>query len=159
MLEIRKKDRLFIVFGSIIWGVVIVVTTLDFIFIQLPTYHFDIIVFIGVVLVLAGTTIRQIAKRTLGRSYTYTLKTLENQKLIKTGIYRFIRHPGYIGTLIADLGIPLLFHSLYGFLVVLLLIPLFVYRMGVEEKMMIMKFGDEYRDYMKHTCRLIPHVY
>jgi protein-S-isoprenylcysteine O-methyltransferase Ste14 len=38
-------------------------------------------------------------------------------------------------------------------------VPLFTYRMGVEEKMLTDEYGDEYREYMKATWRLIPYIY
>jgi protein-S-isoprenylcysteine O-methyltransferase Ste14 len=38
-------------------------------------------------------------------------------------------------------------------------IPLVLYRMGVEEKMLSEEYGDEYLEYMKATWRLIPYVY
>jgi protein-S-isoprenylcysteine O-methyltransferase Ste14 len=39
------------------------------------------------------------------------------------------------------------------------LVPLILYRIGIEEKMLIEKFGDEYVEYMKKTKKLIPNVY
>jgi len=53
---------------------------------------------------------------------------------------------------------PPVFSSLYGFILMLELIPLTIYRIKIEEKMLIEKFGDEYREYMKKTKRLIPFV-
>jgi len=55
-----------------------------------------------------------------------------------------------------SLGIPLLFPSLYGFLMILLLTPCILYRMKIEEQMLIRKFGEEYLKYMKRTKRLTP---
>jgi protein-S-isoprenylcysteine O-methyltransferase Ste14 len=41
----------------------------------------------------------------------------------------------------------------------LALIPLVLYRIAIEERMLIKKFGDEYRDYAKRTKKLIPFLY
>ena len=56
-------------------------------------------------------------------------------------------------------AIPLVLSSVYGFLVMLGIVPLFLYRIGIEEKMLIEKFGDEYLQYMKRTRKLIPLIY
>jgi protein-S-isoprenylcysteine O-methyltransferase Ste14 len=39
------------------------------------------------------------------------------------------------------------------------IVPLFLYRIGIEEKMLIEKFGDEYLQYMKRTRKLTPLIY
>jgi len=36
---------------------------------------------------------------------------------------------------------------------------LIIYRMGVEERMLIDEYGDEYREYMEGTWRLLPYIY
>jgi len=46
-----------------------------------------------------------------------------------------------------------------SFLLMLGLIPLMLYRIKIEEKMLIEKFGDEYRQYMEKTKKLIPFIY
>jgi protein-S-isoprenylcysteine O-methyltransferase Ste14 len=38
-------------------------------------------------------------------------------------------------------------------------IPLFIFRIGVEEKMLIEEFGDEYLEYTKATWKLVPYLY
>ena len=52
---------------------------------------------IGVVLMAAGFVLRVISMRTLGRFFTRTLRTREQQHVVSTGIYRVVRHPGYLG--------------------------------------------------------------
>jgi protein-S-isoprenylcysteine O-methyltransferase Ste14 len=64
-----------------------------------------------------------------------------------------------LAALIYTPAIPLVFSSGYGFLVMLGIIPLFIYRIRIEEKMLIEKFGDEYLQYMKRTKKLIPFFY
>jgi protein-S-isoprenylcysteine O-methyltransferase Ste14 len=34
-----------------------------------------------------------------------------------------------------------------------------LYRLEVEENMLLEKFGDEYREYMRRTRRLVPYLY
>lgn len=114
----------------------------------------------GFVVVAAGLAIRLIAKRTLDAHFTYTVKIIENHRLITGGIYRFIRHPSYLGQSMIFLGCGLAFSNWMA--VLFLFVPSFVagfYRMAVEEKALTGHFADRYRDYMKRTWRLIPFVY
>jgi len=122
-------------------------------------YRFGIVNVVGLVLFLIGIVIRSAGKRTLGKYYSSRLRTLPNHRLIKHGIYKHVRHPFYLGVIIHSIGIPMVFSSLYGFLLMLGLIPLILYRIKIEEKMLIEKFGDEYREYVKETKKLIPLVY
>lgn len=87
------------------------------------------------------------------------MRTLQNQKIIQHGVYKYIRHPITLAALIYTPAMPLVLSSVYGFLVMLGIIPLFLYRMEIEEKMLVEKFGSQYIQYMKRTKRLIPFVY
>jgi protein-S-isoprenylcysteine O-methyltransferase Ste14 len=55
----------------------------------------------------------------------------------------------FLAAIIYTVGIPLIFASLYGLLLMLFLILLFLYRLRIEEKMLIERFRDEYREYIK----------
>lgn len=112
---------------------------------------------LGLSLFLIGVSIRRIGKITLGKYYSHGLKPPE--KLVTQGIYRHIRHPIYLAMLLYTVGIPLFFSSLYGFLVTLGFIPFTLYRIRIEEKMLIDTFGDEYREYTKKTKKMIPFIY
>ncbi|MFA5950861.1 MAG: isoprenylcysteine carboxylmethyltransferase family protein [Hyphomicrobium sp.] len=65
-----------------------------------------------------------------------TIKVFENQKVISTGPYAVVRHPMYSGTLILTLASPLALGSWWGFLPVLLVIPLLVWRIFDEEMLL-----------------------
>jgi protein-S-isoprenylcysteine O-methyltransferase Ste14 len=76
------------------------------------------------------------------------------------GPYHFIRHPGYAGYLLLCLGLGVGFNSYLGLAAgVILLLPGLIYRMYVEEELLINQFGDEYRAYAVRTKRLIPGVW
>jgi protein-S-isoprenylcysteine O-methyltransferase Ste14 len=51
------------------------------------------------------------------------------------------------------------FHSLYGFIITIFLFPLILYRIRIEEHTLLKKFGEEYRDYLQKSKKLIPCVY
>ena len=87
------------------------------------------------------------------------LRIVEDQKLVTTGVYRYIRHPLYLGEFCRNIGIPLFFNSLMRLIIILLGNLFLLIRVGIEEEMLVEEFGDEYREYMKRTKRLIPLLY
>ena len=54
---------------------------------------------IGMALIAIGLVIRIYSILTLKQYFTYSVATVENHKIIETGLYKFIRHPGYLGQL------------------------------------------------------------
>jgi len=157
--EGKFSDVAILIAGGIIFFSGVLVTALDFIMIQGMIYRFDLVSLNGLVLLLVGSAIRVQARRTLGNYFSPVVRILPEHKLTRYGIYKYIRHPGYLGELLLYFSVPLLFHSLYGFLVMVFLIPFILYRIRVEEQMLIEKFGDEYRDYMRKSKRFIPYVF
>lgn len=157
MLETKRSDWYFIIPAVLIYFSAIIVTIWDFIVIQGMNYHFGFINLLGLILGAIGFTIRGLAKRTLGKNYSYGLKSPE--KLVKSGVYKYIRHPIYIALIIYNPMISMLFNSLYGFLIMQSIIPLILYRIKIEEDMLIEEFGNEYLKYMKNTKKLIPFIY
>ena len=145
--------------ATLIFVIGLLVAVWDFIQLQKAIWTLGLLNGVGLAVFVGGTVLRQVGKRTLGRSYSYGLRTLKDQKLIQHGVYRHIRHPITLAAIIYTPAIPLVLSSLYGFLVMLGIVPLFLYRIGIEEKMLIEKFGPEYIQYMKRTKRLIPFIY
>ena len=114
---------------------------------------------VGALIFIIGLVITVNAQMTLKRNYSGTLRIREGHQLITHGIYKYVRHPVYTGTLLRIFAIPIYTTSLLGFLFALVGIPLFIYRIGVEEKMLIEEFGDEYLEYTKATWKLFPYIY
>ncbi|HYB93264.1 MAG TPA: isoprenylcysteine carboxylmethyltransferase family protein, partial [archaeon] len=98
-------------------------------------------------------------KRTLGKQWSLMVRTLPKHKLITYGIYKNVRHPIYFGVILGYFLVPIFFHSLYGLLITIFIIPIILYRIKIEERVLIAKFGKEYQDYMQHSKKLIPYVY
>jgi protein-S-isoprenylcysteine O-methyltransferase Ste14 len=123
-------------------------------------YHWDIFFAIGATLAIVGLTIRIKSILTLKQHFTYTVTKIEDHELIETGLYKNIRHPGYLGQLIIFIGIST---SLSNWLsVLLMIIPVLIgyaYRIKTEERFMIGQMGQKYIDYQKRTKRLIPMIY
>jgi len=95
----------------------------------------------------------------LGRNWSISLEVREQHALVKTGIYRFIRHPMYSSFFLLGLAQMLLLPNwLAGLSGIAGAGVLFVFRVRREEQMMLESFGDEYRAYMGETKRIVPWV-
>ena len=115
---------------------------------------FGIFIYIIVGIILIGRRIQ------LGRFAIGLLVIEDNHKLITTGIYKYIRHPIYLGTLVGVLGFGLVYRALL--ITILCLIMYFlVFRQHIiyEEKILEKEFGEEYIAYKKNSKRLIPFLY
>ncbi|HEX9935338.1 MAG TPA: methyltransferase, partial [bacterium] len=78
------------------------------------------------------------------------------QNVIRTGAFRFVRHPLYLSSLLAYLGLVLSTASLFS-AALLLVLFLFTDRIaGYEEKIMEAKFGQAYSEYKKRTGKWFP---
>jgi protein-S-isoprenylcysteine O-methyltransferase Ste14 len=159
MFQTLRADVGFVVSATIVFFLGLAVTMWDFWHIQGMIYRMGIVNVVGFLLFSVGVLLRAVGKITLGKYYAYGLRILPDHKLIKDGVYRYIRHPISLAAIIYTTGIPLIFSSLYGFVIMLGIVPLILYRLRIEEKMMLEKFGDEYREYMEKTKKLIPFIY
>jgi len=123
-------------------------------------YHWNTFFIIGAVLVIIGLIIRIKSILTLKQQFTYTVTKIENHELIETGLYKKIRHPGYLGQLIIFLGISTCLSNWLS--VLLMIIPVllgYLNRIKVEEKFMVKQMGQKYIDYQTRTKKLIPMIY
>ncbi len=123
-------------------------------------YYWNILFVIGLFIIALGLIIRVISIRQLGQYFTYSVSKVENHILIEKGLYKFIRHPGYLGQLLIFTGISI---SLSNWLAVILMLLFtlvgYTNRIRVEEKFLIEQIGDKYSDYQKRTKKLIPKIY
>jgi protein-S-isoprenylcysteine O-methyltransferase Ste14 len=93
---------------------------------------------------------------TLGRAFSKALTIQEQHKVITDGPYRRVRHPMYTVFLIYFLTWFLITAQLL-FIIVWFLFLIWIFtRMPKEEEMLIAQFGDEYREYINRTGRLLP---
>ena len=96
---------------------------------------------------------------TLHGLYTTQLGIQPGHRLITTGPYRWLRHPGYLSNLLSLTGIGLALSSLIGLALAALVVPLLLHRIAHEEAMLRDAFGDAYRAYQRRSWRLLPFVW
>lgn len=96
----------------------------------------------------------------LGANWSVTLEMREGHQLISSGVYKRIRHPMYTSIFLYAIAQGLLLPNwVAGPSCLIAFILMFSLRIGPEEKMMLEKFGDDYRNYVSRTKRLIPGVW
>lgn len=86
-------------------------------------------------------------------------KSLENTTvLIKSGIYRHIRHPLYCSLLLLGTGIMFKDPGSLQLIAGAINIVALFFTARIEEKEMIERFGEQYADYIKETKMFIPYL-
>jgi protein-S-isoprenylcysteine O-methyltransferase Ste14 len=148
----------------LLWVVIVLSLTLSgFLRALLPAafrWHIHWLNPLGVMLFVLGLSVRIAAILTLGRSFTANVVTHPDQKLNRSGLYRIVRHPSYLGMEIIFLGIGL--HSGAWPTMITAFVPptlAVLYRICVEEAALMGAFGNEYEEYRQATKRLIPGLY
>ncbi len=114
----------------------------------------------GLLLILLGMTLRFMAVRSLGKMFTVDVTIREDHALNTSGMYKYLRHPSYSASLLSFLGFGIALNNWLSLAVVFIPVLLsFIYRVNIEENVLQQQFGDEYRNYMKKSYRLLPFVY
>ncbi len=117
------------------------------------------ITIIATILVVIGVICAILARIYLGRNWSGYVTYKKDHELITSGPYRYVRHPIYSGMTLMITGTWLSFPSFWVSSFFIAYIVIFVWRMGREEAIMIRLFGKKYKDYMKHTKRIIPWIW
>ena len=114
----------------------------------------------ALVVISGGLVLRWSAVLSLGKAFSSNVAIHATQKVLKTGLYRWMRHPSYTGLLLCILAVALHTRNWISFLIIL--VPCYaaiLYRIYVEEKALLEELGDRYRAYAEHHKRLIPFVW
>jgi protein-S-isoprenylcysteine O-methyltransferase Ste14 len=102
----------------------------------------------SVALLSAALAIRFTALFTLGKSFSANEAIRESQKMVRSGLYRAVRHPSYLGLLMVFAAIGI--HSRNWLSFVVAVVPTtaaLMYRIQVEEQALQEAFGEEYAQY------------
>jgi len=158
-LTINKKSKIDIFFlvlngiGMIIPIIYVLSSVLDFANYNLPLW----LGWTGSIIFIFAIWLLWKSHSDLGKLWSPTLGLQKNHNLIISGIYKYLRHPMYSAHLIWAIAQIMLLHNwIAGYSFLISQIPFYIYRIKIEEKMMIEKFGDEYKNYKKTTGSIIP---
>jgi len=141
-----------------------IVSIIDFVYVQKLVFQ-SVWVITGVPILLFGVAMRFLPRRRLIKAgfgsiwKTPFLQIVENHRLVTDGYYKHIRHPIYLGEIGRALGLAITLSSLYGLVFMIIGTVFLLIRIEIEEKMLIVTFGEEYIEYQKNTKKLIPYIY
>ena len=113
---------------------------------------------VGVAILVVGLGFSIAARRYLGTNWSGTVTLKHGHELIRSGPYRFVRHPIYTGILLGFVGSAIAIDEIRGVLAVGLVIVAFLVKIRLEERWMIEIFGDAYHRYRAEVRALLPYV-
>jgi protein-S-isoprenylcysteine O-methyltransferase Ste14 len=113
----------------------------------------------GVACVAAGLAFSCWARYVLGRNWSGIVTVKEDHELIRTGPYRYVRHPIYTGLLLGFVGTAIARDEWRGVLAVVIVYVALWRKFRLEERWMIENFGDAYLRFRDEVPALIPHPF
>ena len=115
---------------------------------------------LGIAVWVGGIFLRLYSIRILGRFFTFDVAIANGHRIVEQGPYRWLRHPSYLGSLLAQVGFGMTMTNWLAMLLpVCCLAAAYAYRIPIEEQALVRGLGSDYSDYMRRTWRLIPFVY
>jgi protein-S-isoprenylcysteine O-methyltransferase Ste14 len=124
-----------------------------------PQFHWGLCL-LGIILTGSGQLLFLIAQKQ-NKFFSSTVRIQKDRQHIvcDSGLYKIVRHPAYMGSVIQATGFPLLFGSLWSIIPVCLLIILLITRTILEDKTL----QNELQGYPEYTCktrnRIVPYVW
>jgi len=117
----------------------------------LTIYLVNFLIFIPFFVAGAWFGIKGVIQTTLKVAETHRAK-----RVITKGVYSIVRHPQYLGGILAHIGVSFLLSAFYSLLVTPIVIGFIFIISWKEEKELTKEFGQEYEDYKKKVPMLIP---
>ncbi|MBW2965374.1 isoprenylcysteine carboxylmethyltransferase family protein [Candidatus Woesearchaeota archaeon] len=156
--ESRKEDRLSLPL-ILLAGALVFLTAILEVLLHRPHVTRGYF-FTGMVLFAVGFMLRISAQMTLGDHFSLLVHVRKDHRLVEKGVYNYIRHPMYTGLFMIFIGLCLAVHSIWATIaVIVLFIPLGLYRVRIEEAALKRKLGQQYTEYMKRTKRFVPFIF
>lgn len=156
----KSSDRFSVVLILLMSLVSVVVPVVDWAYFSGHSSSVTLFTFLGILMIVTGISFRAWAVNSLGKYFTATVQIKEDHQLVKTGPYRIVRHPSYTGAFLAIIAGGVILESLAGFIIscTAMIIAYYV-RIGIEEKELVARFGNDYLAYKKDTKMIIPYVF
>ncbi|MCB0572195.1 MAG: isoprenylcysteine carboxylmethyltransferase family protein [Phaeodactylibacter sp.] len=125
-----------------------------------PERHHDPAFIGGLLTMIAGIGLRAWSINVLGTAFTPTVQISQEQQLVQEGPYSMVRHPSYLGALLALIGGAIVLESWIGLVLCCCFMGMaYAIRIRLEEKALVEAFGQQYITYQEKTARLIPYIW
>jgi protein-S-isoprenylcysteine O-methyltransferase len=115
---------------------------------------------LGLAVMAGGIALRWWSIVTLRHFFTVHVALHPDHQLIRSGPYRLLRHPSYTGTLVTSVGFAFALDNAWSLLAMLLPMTLaLLWRIRIEERVLVQAFPDAYPAYARSTKRLVPFIW
>ena len=143
--------RLFVAIGSLM-----LLGSLAELLWRRPALHLPLFV-AGWLAALASFALRRRAIRELGKMWSLHVEIRAQHQLVRSGPYRWVRHPAYSSMILELLALGLLLQSRFtGAAVAVLFVPTLIARIRIEEAALRQQIAG-YADYQRSTPALLPY--
>jgi protein-S-isoprenylcysteine O-methyltransferase Ste14 len=117
-----------------------------------------VLIWVGTAVVAAGLGLAVWARRHLGQNWSSNVVVKQDHALVRTGPYRWVRHPIYAGIILAFVGAALYIGEWRGLIATVCVFLSFLVKSRAEEAQME-KLFPEYQQYRQKSAALIPLIY
>jgi protein-S-isoprenylcysteine O-methyltransferase Ste14 len=115
---------------------------------------------VGVAVMVAGVALRTWSFLALGQYFTAVIKVSPDQHVVTSGPYRLLRHPGYAGGMLAEVGMAVTSANWVTVAVFAAAwVAIIAWRIHIEETALLSALGGTYRSYASRHKRLIPLIW
>jgi protein-S-isoprenylcysteine O-methyltransferase Ste14 len=111
---------------------------------------------VGVAGMILCAPLSQWTYATLGAHFSKKLELRDDHQLIRSGPYRYVRHPMYSTLFLCATSTCLVSANLFVMATTCSVAVVFLLRMKKEEDMLVQRFGDTYREYRRQAGALLP---
>ncbi len=113
----------------------------------------------GLVIQAAGLGFALWAQKHLGGNWSAQVTLAEDHRLIRSGPYRIVRNPMYLGILAGMFGSAVVIGEPRAFLAAAAVLAALLWKIKVEEEMLSRHFGEDYQTYKKGVKSIIPFLF
>ena len=157
---IKSWDKLLLGLSALIYVIIIVLAGLDSgRFLWTPDFHWYISIS-GVIFTATGQ-ILFLTARSQNNFFSSVVRIQKDRGHVvcDTGLYKIVRHPGYLGMIISMIGLPLITTSVWSIIPTAIAIILLLIRISLEDKTLINEL-DGYDEYTKKTrYKIVPYIW
>lgn len=114
---------------------------------------------VGLLVEAGGILFAIWARRTLGANWSGEVRIASGHQLVHSGPYAHIRHPIYTGILAMYLGAMLVSGEVHALIAMVVILLLYLRKIGLEEKVLAVNFGAVWEDWRRESWALLPPVY
>jgi protein-S-isoprenylcysteine O-methyltransferase Ste14 len=157
--EMKRWDKLFTVLYIIFVFIIFIVCGLDVGRFQLSSTGMEFLVGGVIIFVVGwGVVVWAMVENKFFET-TARIQKEREQRVVSTGPYAIVRHPGYTGMILYYGCAPFIIGSLYGLIPALLLVIVFIFRTYFEDRMLYKELSG-YKEYAKKVrYRLVPFIW